>query len=158
FLSFLPLDYSKPWDTWDIADPRLTHILSWQARLLACSTALLLFCTFMLTRVSLAMRIIVTILLGCLLLSPLIVTWQSQLFSESITISVMLVLLAACLVYDIRSNSIVMLMLCSLAIFMSRPPAIFFLVPLWGLLLVNISSSARISSHYWISMLAIIIT
>ena len=114
--------------------------LSVQALLLAISTrTLFLLFSFKFVAGRPLKRITISVLLGGLLLSPLVVVWPLFILTESVTLSVLLVFVCVCLAYDAKYRySIVLIGLACCLLVLIRNPMIFFIWLFASLLGTNI--------------------
>jgi hypothetical protein len=124
-------------------DPRLLFVYKIQAMLLAAGTAAFLFCTIALSSGALLKRITITTLLGAMLLSPLVIVWPSGVVMEALTLAVLLLVLSACIAFDVGAkHSLVLIGLSSGLLIWIRDPLIPFICLFLVLLVINVTVSS----------------
>jgi hypothetical protein len=125
---------------WSVAstDQKILAIGAAQSLMLQATSALFLFCAFNLITGNSLKRIVISVLLGGILLSPLVVVWPTMAMTEAISLSVTLLLACACLTGDARKrwSPILIAITCCLLVFV-RDPMFLFVWMFVVLLLAN---------------------
>lgn len=116
-------------ENWTAASthPQILPVYAAQALLLALCSALFLSLAYQLIPGRPLKRATLALLLGCLLLSPLVVVWPSQVLTEALTLAALLLFATACLAYDAdRPSGLVFIALGACLLVALRDPMIFF--------------------------------
>jgi hypothetical protein len=121
------------------ADPHIIIVYVLQAVLLAGATALFLRSAFRFLGGIFWIRAVASTLLGVSLLSALVIVWPPQVLMESITLTVLLLFAAACIIHDARQDwALAMIGLSACLLIWVRDPIIFFVWMFVFLLGLNI--------------------
>jgi hypothetical protein len=138
FLSAFDLSQVQDWSTAS-AHPQVLAVAHVQALVLALATAAFLSISFRLIAGHPLKRIAISVLLGGLLLSPSVVMWPLFVFTESLTLSALLLFVFGCMAYDAnRRYSLVLIGLSCCVLILIRNPMAFFVWIFAGLLGVNL--------------------
>jgi hypothetical protein len=122
--------------------PQVMPVYAAQALLLAFCSALFLALAYQLIPGRPLKRAVIAALLGLLLVSPFVAVWPSYVLTEAVTLSVLLMFVAACLAYDAkRPLGIVFVALGACLLVAARDPMIFFVWIFAVLLAVNALSA-----------------
>ena len=120
-------------------DPKLLAIYYVQSLILCATSAVFLFCALILTPGHLLKRIVVAVLLGCILLSPLIIVWPNYVLTESMVLPATLLFACGCLADDAgRRWSLILIAMSCLLLVLVRDAMILFVCMFVTLLLANI--------------------
>ncbi len=139
-------------------DPRLLPIYRAQTWVLAGATALLLVASMLFAPGSAATKIGATALVGVLLLGPLVIVWPSSILTESLSLSALLLFVAACLACDAGKRlSLLLVIVCCCLLVLIRDPMIFFVWILFGLLGLNLLASRRGSAVARVAIVAVLV-
>jgi hypothetical protein len=126
FLSTFDLSLISDWSTSSV-HPQIMTVYAVQTLLLAQTTAVFLFAVYRLLPGDELSRILSSIVLGGLLLSPLVVDWPSSVLAETLTLSAMLIFVLACLAYDRRERyGLALIGLSCVLVVFTRDPMIFY--------------------------------
>src|SRR5262249_31718301 len=109
-----------------------------QSFILHATTAVFLYYAFILIPGHLLKRIVICVLLGGMLLSPLVIIWPTIVMTEAMTLPAILLFACACLAADARTRwaPIVVAMTCCLLVLV-RDPIIYFVWMFAALLWTN---------------------
>ena len=125
---------------WSIGstDPKLLVVYATQSLILSVMSALFLFCSFIFIPGNLIKRIIISVLLAGILLSPLVVVWPNTAMTEAMTLPVTLLFACACLADDSggRWSPTLVAIACCLLVLV-RDSMFLFVLPFAVLLLAN---------------------
>lgn len=127
FLSLFDFSNVADWST-ATTHPQVLAVCAAQSILLSATTALFLLLSYRLIPGNPVRRIVSSLLMGALLLSPYVVILPRAIMTEAATFSALLTFVAACLAYDAqKSFSIVLVGLCACLLVAIRDPMIFFI-------------------------------
>ena len=117
-------------------DPKLLAVYYTQSIMLCATSAVFLFCAFILISGHLLKRIVVSALLGCILLSPLVIVWPITVLTEALALPTILLFACACLSDDSgrRWSPILIAIVCCLLVIVRD--AMFIFVCIFGALLL----------------------
>ena len=120
-------------------DPKLLAVYYTQSLILCATSAVFLFCAFIFISGHLLKRIVVSVLLGCILLSPLVIVWPINVLTEALALPTILLFACACLADDSgrRWSPILIAIVCCLLVLV-RDAMIIFVCIFGALLLANI--------------------
>ena len=120
-------------------DPKLLVVYYTQSLMLCATSAVFLFCAFIFISGHLLKRIVVSVLLGCILLSPLVIVWPINVLTEALGVPTILLFACACLADDSgrRWSPILIAIVCCLLVLV-RDAMIIFVCIFGALLLANI--------------------
>src|SRR5215813_618518 len=124
---------------WATNDPKLQTIYYAESLMLCATSAVFLLCAFMLIPGRPLKRVIVSLLLGCILLSPLVIVWPNFILTEAMVLPATLLFACACLAADRgkRWSAILIALACCLLVLV-RDAMIIFVCMFAALLWVNI--------------------
>ena len=124
-------------------DPIVLAVYKAQALLLAAATATFLYCTIAFSSGTLLKRTTVTMLIGTLLLSPLVIVWPTELLMEALTLATLFLVLSACMAFDVQAkHSLVLIGLTTGLLIWIRDPLIPFICLFLVLLSINVVMSS----------------
>ena len=137
FLSLFDLEFPD-WSSTASTDPKLLVVYAAESLILSVASALYLCCAFIFIPGNLIKRIIISVLLGGILLSPLVIVWPNSVLTEAIMPPAILLFACACLADDFRGrwSPILVSLVCCLLVLV-RDPMFLFVLPFAVLLLAN---------------------
>jgi hypothetical protein len=120
-------------------DPKLLAVYAAQSLMLSATSAVFLFCAFILIPGHLLKRVVICALLGGILLSPLVVVWPTMVMYETMAIPATLLFACACLSDDSgRRWSLILIAMACCLLLLVRVQTVFFVFMFAGLLWGNI--------------------
>jgi hypothetical protein len=119
-------------------DPKFLPVYYTQSLILCAASAVFLFCAFIYISGRLFTRIVVSMLLGCILLSPLVIVWPINILTEALALPTILLVACACLADDSGRHwsPIFIAIVCSLLVLV-RDAMMIFVCIFGALLLAN---------------------
>ena len=126
---------------WSVAgtDPSILPVYAMQSLLLAVTTAVFLYCSFEFVSGNSLIRITLSVLLGVLLLSPLVIVWPAEVLDESLTLSFLFLFLSACVGFDdSRDYFLSLIGIASCLLIFVRYPIVLFVWVFAGMIGLNI--------------------
>jgi hypothetical protein len=157
FLSYFRLPNLDDWSMAGI-HPDVIRICVAQSVVLALSTAIFLGSVFKLSSGSSPMKFFALFVCSGVLLSPLVIVWPRFIFTESLTISAIMLLVCSCLAYDTdRRHALLFVGLSCCIVILVREPTIFFVWIFIGLLGLNILLARKKTQGLRIAAIALLL-